>query len=161
VQYDQLLATWTVTAPCDATQTQPVQLGQFRQLSRLLGASVPACYQVRYFCESCQGVHTALATQQILDWEPLQGLWPVYHDFMVGKDSWASSPADWVERLRHGQWPLQGWCSHQRKITGLWPSQLRAVEPASEGFVVCFECPACEELEYERMAAERLLYGGV
>lgn len=164
MQYDQLLASWIARAPCeDALDGAPIQLPNFRRLERLPGANVPACYLLEYKCPACQQVHQALSTQDVLDWDPLQGLWPVYHDLMLGREMWAPAHSAWLDRLLRGTWPLQGWCSHRRRITGLWPTSIRTLA-AREGhdvFDMCFDCPVCESMEFETVPASRLAYGAV
>jgi hypothetical protein len=164
MQYDQLRASWTVPAPCEAAAPgaqHAVQLDQFRTLERLPGAISPACYRVGYACPGCDRLHSGLATQGILDWEPLQGMWPVFHDLMIGRENWEPVQSRWVDGLIRGEWPLAGWCTLRRHVVGLWPTQLRAIEPREGGthFLVCFDCPACQALEVETMDAARLTYG--
>lgn len=165
MQYDQLLGAWMVSPPCDASpERAPITLASFRQLRRIPGASAPACYQIDYVCEACGELHLALTTQTILDWEPLMGVLPTYFDFKLGRESWAGMLAQdaWLDRLLRGSWPMEGWCTRQRKATALHPSLLRQIAPSTEErYTVCFACPACQELEFEAMHPERLTYGAV
>jgi hypothetical protein len=163
MQYDPLLGAWTVSPPCrQPAQPTPLVLAAFRHVQRMPGARAPACYQISYECEQCDDLHLALATQTILDWDPLMGLWPVYFDLMTGKDAWGSNHQSWLDNMLRGQWPLQGWCSTHRKATGLHPTLLRAISPGEgDSYTVCFSCPACQDLEIESMRADRLAYGAI
>lgn len=92
--------------------------------------------------------------------DPLLGLWPVHHDFMLGKQSWMGSNKGWIEQLRHsGRWPLEHWCGQCRHVLPIWPSRLRSLAAGARGEIItAYTCTGCDQLQVGEFHASQLHY---